>query len=184
MTDYYHHQLPGMSGASSPSSASTSIFHSASAIRHYIDSSANSAPSLSQVPFPSKTVQFNFGPGGLANKFFGLISCYVIAALTNATLICNLFLKYFLVTLSPALLSAHFSLQRNGPFEPFGPHSGSASLDQAVQSSNDQHLLWQEIESRSEADQPTDHFGLQRESHHSDHKLPAVCVVSVLQRDL
>ena len=33
-------------------------------------------------------VEYQFGVGGLANKIFGLVSSYVIAALLNATFIC------------------------------------------------------------------------------------------------
>ena len=35
-------------------------------------------------------VEYQFGVGGLANKIFGLVSSYVIAALLNATFICNI----------------------------------------------------------------------------------------------
>ena len=35
-------------------------------------------------------VEYQFGIGGLANKIFGLVSSYVIAALLNATFICNI----------------------------------------------------------------------------------------------
>ena len=35
-------------------------------------------------------VEYQFGIGGLANKIFGLVSSYAIAALLNATFICNI----------------------------------------------------------------------------------------------
>ena len=35
-------------------------------------------------------VEYQFGVGGLANKIFGLVSSYVIAALLNATFICSI----------------------------------------------------------------------------------------------
>ena len=35
-------------------------------------------------------VEYQFGVGGLANKIFGLVSSYVIAALLKATFICNI----------------------------------------------------------------------------------------------
>ena len=35
-------------------------------------------------------VEYQFGIGGLANKIFGLVSNYAIAALLNATFICNI----------------------------------------------------------------------------------------------
>ena len=35
-------------------------------------------------------VEYQFGVGGLANKIFGLVSSYLIAALLNATFICNI----------------------------------------------------------------------------------------------
>ena len=36
----------------------------------------------------SKYVKCQLGEGGLANKLFGVVSCYVIASLLNATIIC------------------------------------------------------------------------------------------------
>ena len=35
-------------------------------------------------------LEYQFGVGGLANKIFGLVSSYVIAALLNATFICSI----------------------------------------------------------------------------------------------
>ena len=35
-------------------------------------------------------VEYQFGVGGLANKIFGLVSSYVIAALLNAIFICSI----------------------------------------------------------------------------------------------
>ena len=41
---------------------------------------------------PAKTVEYDFSDGGFANNMYGLITCYVVAALTNATLVCLSFL--------------------------------------------------------------------------------------------
>ena len=41
---------------------------------------------------PAKTVEYDFSDGGFANNMYGLITCYVVAALTNATLVCSSFL--------------------------------------------------------------------------------------------
>ena len=38
----------------------------------------------------TRYLEYQFGVGGLANKIFGLVSSYVIAALLNATFICNI----------------------------------------------------------------------------------------------
>ena len=38
--------------------------------------------------YQERYVEYQFGVGGLANKIFGLVSSYIIAALLNATFIC------------------------------------------------------------------------------------------------
>lgn len=49
---------------------------------------------------PPEYVQCQLDAGGLANKIFGIVSCYVIASLLNATIEC-MYLLSFSVIFSP-----------------------------------------------------------------------------------
>ena len=56
-------------------------------IQSQADSKNNNNDAKHDQVFQERYVEYQFGVGGLANKIFGLVSSYIIAALLNATFI-------------------------------------------------------------------------------------------------